>query len=317
MVKIAVTGGTGNVATEVLRAPIGSGNHDITIFTRSAPPTTRTPGVSYLQIDYSDLASLTQSLRGFDTCLSFLIAHLDIDNITQKNLIHACIAAGVRRFAPSEWSIASHSGVPAYAQKDEIAAYLAELKEQGKLGGLEYCLFQPSVFVDYFAHPNPLSPGLFTWPFFIDFEQRRAIVLDDGEWKFSVTSIADMSAILDLALSDPRPWPVIGGLRGGTISINELLGLGKRLRPGEWQVEHVKSEDVEKGELKTSFVPVMDHPVIPLDQREKYSAQFVREFFVAMKKGCWNVEDTWNKRFPDFKFTGVEKYLVKAWEGKS
>ncbi|KAF2027819.1 NmrA-like family protein-like protein [Setomelanomma holmii] len=316
MVKIAVAGGTGNVATELLRAPLRSGNHEITVFTRASPPSDPIPGVTYLQVNYHDLPSLLSALTGFQTVLSFLIAHLDTNNIAQKNLIHASIAAGVSRFAPSEWSLASNSGVPAYAPKDEIAAYLSDLKARGELGHLEYCLFQPSVFMDYFAHPHPLSSGLITWPFFIDFEKRRAIVLDDGDVQFNVTAVADVSEMLERALNDERAWSVQGGMRGDTISINELLALGKKLRGGEWQVECVKSEHVARGELKTSFVPQFSHPAVPPEQREAFSVQFVVDFFNAMKKGSWDTGDAWNRRFPEYKFTRVEEYLVKAWEGK-
>lgn len=35
--------------------------------------------------------------------LSFIVAHLDPGNASQKNLITASIKAGVKRFAPSEW----------------------------------------------------------------------------------------------------------------------------------------------------------------------------------------------------------------------
>lgn len=62
-----------DVATEILRAPIASGKHDITIFTRGNPPaTSSSPNVSYKQIDYHNLSSLTEALKGFDVCLSFL-----------------------------------------------------------------------------------------------------------------------------------------------------------------------------------------------------------------------------------------------------
>jgi hypothetical protein len=79
--------------------------------------------------------------------------------------MHACIEAGVKRFAPSEWGIKNYSECAPYANKDTIVEHLYELKEQGKLGGLEYSLFQPSIFMDSFAHPYPLSPNLLTWPF--------------------------------------------------------------------------------------------------------------------------------------------------------
>jgi hypothetical protein len=172
------------------------------------------------------------------------------------------------------------------------------------------------VFVDYWAHPYVLSPGLHSWPFFIDYENRRAIVLDDGDQPMMQMPVSDVSEFLERALSDDRPWPTVGGMQGPKATSNEILALGKKIRGGEWTVEHVKSEDIEKRELKTSWVPYLTHPVIPVDQREAFSREFVFEFFKALKMGAWVVGDEWNKRFPDFKPIGFEEYLTKAWEGK-
>ncbi|KAF1926140.1 NAD(P)-binding protein [Didymella exigua CBS 183.55] len=314
MVKIAVAGGTGNVATELLRAPIRTGKHDVTIFTRSGAPSTPVPGVRYQKVDYADVGELTAALQGVDVCLSFLIVHLDTDSTAQRNLIAACQAAGVKRFAPSEWGIKNGSGAPPYVNKDFIAEYLAELNKEKTV--LEYCLFQPSIFLDYFANPHTLSPGLITWPFFIDFESRRAIVLDDGDQPIVVTAIADDSEILARALEDPRPWPAVGGVRGCRTSLNELVALGKKIRGGEWTIEHVRGEDVLKGELKTTWVPRVEHPVIPVEQREEWSKGFVVMFLVGILNGSWDVSDEWNQRFPDYKFASAEEYLTKAWAGK-
>ncbi|KAF2202434.1 NmrA-like family protein-like protein [Delitschia confertaspora ATCC 74209] len=316
MVRIAVAGGTGNVATELLRSPIRSGKHDIVIFTRS-DPAKLTDGVSYKKVDYHDRASLTSALRGFDICLSFLLVHKDTNCEVQKNLIHASIAAGVRRFAPSEWGLKNHSGVPGYAGKDTIAAYLAELKGKGELGAMEYCLFQPSIFMDYFAHPYPLSKGLITWTFFVDFEERRALVLDGGEQPIVLTAISDDSEILTRALEDKQPWPVTGGIRGCKTSINELIRLGKKIRGGEWKIEHVRGEDIRKGELKTDWVPIMSHPGILDAEREQFSKRFVVVFLLGILNGAWDVSDEFNRRYPDYKFIGLEEYLRKAWEGRA
>jgi hypothetical protein len=172
------------------------------------------------------------------------------------------------------------------------------------------------VFIDYFAHPYPLSENLITWAFFIDFEKRRAMVLDDGSIPIVLTAISDISEILALALDDPEPWPTVGGLQGVKTNINGLLALGKKIRGGEWEVEYVRSEDVERGELKTSWVPEFDHPVIPVDSREEFSRSFVIDFFKAMKRGAWDVSGEWNERFPNFKFVGLEQYLSKAWKDR-
>lgn len=225
--------------------------------------------------------------------------------------MHRC---GVKRFAPAEWGIKNNSGVPPYANKDFIANYLAEINREKK--ALEYCLFQPSIFLDYFAHPHPLSPGLITWPFFIDFNTRRAIILDDGNQPIVLTAIADDSEILAAALEDPNPWPTVGGIRGCKTTINELLALGKKIRGGEWSVEYVKGEDIRKGELKTEWVPQMSHPVVPSEIKEQWSKEFLIMFFVGILNGAWDVSGEWNERLPEYQFQVAEAYLTEAWEGR-
>lgn len=56
-------------------------------------------------MDYLDRPSLVKALTGVHTVLSFIVAHKDIDNVTQKALIDASIEAGVKRIAPSEWAL--------------------------------------------------------------------------------------------------------------------------------------------------------------------------------------------------------------------
>jgi hypothetical protein len=193
-------------------------------------------------------------LRGIHTVLSFFVVHLDEGCIAQKSLIQASIAAGVRRFAPSEWGIRNGNGVPSYDNKDTIRGYLETLDSKGELGGMQYCLFQPSIFTGYFAHPYPLERELITWPFFLDFANRRAMILDSGDQPIVLTAVLDNSEILRLSIEDERAWPKVGGIRGCRTSINELLAIGKKVRGGDWSIEHVSSSDLAQGELKTTYV---------------------------------------------------------------
>ena len=61
-------------------------------------------GVTWTKTDYSDKKLLTSILDGVHIVLSFVSGPQDPGSAIQKNLIDAAIAAGVRRFAPSEWS---------------------------------------------------------------------------------------------------------------------------------------------------------------------------------------------------------------------
>lgn len=94
------------MATELLRVPIASGKHEITILTRKDSAASSSDGaVSYKKVDYTSVESLTEVLRGYEVCLSFLVIMDEAGFEAQKNLIDACVAAGVKKFAPTEWGM--------------------------------------------------------------------------------------------------------------------------------------------------------------------------------------------------------------------
>jgi saccharopine dehydrogenase-like NADP-dependent oxidoreductase len=61
--------------------------------------------LSWSKVDYNDKPQLARTLRGFDAVLSFILVFSDEAYRAQLNLIDAAIEAGVKRFAPSEWSM--------------------------------------------------------------------------------------------------------------------------------------------------------------------------------------------------------------------
>jgi hypothetical protein len=88
------------------------------ILTRSDPSSKTTlPGVSYAQTDYTNVDELTKLFQGTHTVLSFLAAFDQESGIAaQKCMIDACVKAGVKRFAPSEWVMYIQS-FPLYHEK--------------------------------------------------------------------------------------------------------------------------------------------------------------------------------------------------------
>ncbi|KAK7421234.1 hypothetical protein QQX98_002364 [Neonectria punicea] len=105
MVKIAVAGGSGQVAREVIDALIASKNHEITVLSRrDASAVDAIPGVNWRAVNYDDTSTLVAALQGTHTLLSFVQLLSDPEQKSQKNLIDAAILAGVKRFAPSEYS---------------------------------------------------------------------------------------------------------------------------------------------------------------------------------------------------------------------
>jgi hypothetical protein len=95
---------------------------------------------------------------------------------------------------------------------------------------LEYTLFQPGLFLNYFTYPHKSAEHLGLIEVQIDFQNARAIVLGDGTDKFSLTAIQDVSAVVAAAIDYPGEWPEIGGIRGGQITSAQLIKLGEEIR---------------------------------------------------------------------------------------
>jgi hypothetical protein len=89
-------------------------------------------GIPIHRVDYNNTNDLVEALRGTHTVLSFVQLLSDPGQQAQKNLIDACITAGVKRFAPSEYGSAGTVDMPWWAGKEEVRRYLRKVNEKGK-----------------------------------------------------------------------------------------------------------------------------------------------------------------------------------------
>ena len=116
-----------------------------------------------------------------------------------------------------------------YAGKAEVRAYLAELNKKEKV--LEYCLFQPGLFTNYFAHPHCTAKHFRSFETHLDFQNRRALAVEGGENdRVTLTTAHDMAQVVARAVEYEGEWPVNGGIQGTELSINELIAIGERVR---------------------------------------------------------------------------------------
>ncbi|RYO80438.1 hypothetical protein DL766_001326 [Monosporascus sp. MC13-8B] len=181
----------------------------------------------------------------------------DPDQKAQKNLIDAAIAAGVKRFAPSEYG---------------------------------------SVF---------------------DFEKRRAIIVDGHEDSImTLTTVADVAAVVARAVDYEGRWPTAGGIRGNRVTFSQILEIGRRVRGCSFAVDKVKVEDLEAGNLKTSWGLEAVHRAVSEDQVSALLKAVSIGILLSSLKGAWDISDEMNQLFPDYEFTRIEDFLAKTWEGK-
>ncbi|KAF3065659.1 hypothetical protein CFAM422_009497 [Trichoderma lentiforme] len=317
MVRIALAGGSGGVGREILDALLETGKHDITVISRKENNIPELESqVSWVVADYTDVSQLADLLQRVDTVLSFIVVAQDKGNQSQRNLIDACVKAGVRRFAPSDWAGASTNGLPWYAGKTAIEQYLKKINQESKV--LEYCCFRPGMLMNYLAFPQKTTKYADIWGIHIDMEHRRAIILGDAKnpGYFSMTTIDDVARIVAKAVEYEGVWPEVGGIRGDNISQQELIALGEKIRGGRFAVETIKSVQARAGRLTATWHPKMEHPTVPEELRESSAKIFTAKTIVSVYQGSWEVSDEWNKIYPEYKFTTIKEFLEKWWEGK-
>ncbi|RYO16646.1 hypothetical protein AA0111_g11324 [Alternaria arborescens] len=274
--QVAITGGSGNVAQEVVYAILSRGNYKVVVLSRRDAVDSETTRVEWRKVKYHSHALLVVALDGIDTLLSFVAtADMEAAFELQKVLIHAAIEASVQR--------RSESGIAHYAYKDETRKYLEAInKEQDQI---EYCLFQPGFFTEYFAEPNATASHLQSFKMFADFEYRRAIILEGAEDSpLTLTTVGDMAKVVALALDYRGRWPTTGGIRGTQTTISGFLRLAERIR-GPFQIERLVPDDVNKGELKASWYPIIEHKALPDVYREMFSKNVTREYVKSLAAG--------------------------------
>ncbi|KAF5562318.1 hypothetical protein FNAPI_3214 [Fusarium napiforme] len=309
--KVAVVGGSGSIGREVVDEILARGSYEVVILSRGAQAADLPKGVAWKQVDYNDKSALVDAVKGIDTVLSFL-AMFDQNEALElhKKLIDASIEAGVRRFAPSEWASASNSGIPHYQYKDEVRKYLEEVNsDQQKV---QYCLFQPGMFTDYFGYPHATTKHFNISCMFVDFQNRRAIIPDGDDAPIILTTVRDMSRLVAQALEYDGVWPTRGGMQGTAFTVSELIALGEKLR-GPFKVEKLSDKDLKTRNVTTSWYPLVTHHSLPVEMREPVSKGLLVETMASLKRGVWTVSVEWNKLLPDFEFTTAESYLKGIW----
>ncbi|KAM0426413.1 hypothetical protein ACHAPT_008460 [Fusarium lateritium] len=299
MVNIAIAGGSGNVGQEILDALVARNKHEIIILSRKdAPSAELAPGVKWATTNYDDVEQLAGILEGVHTVLSFIANSKDPNATAQKNLIDASVQAGVKRFAPSEWASSKFDHM--YWTGRQV---------------LEYTLFQPGLFTNYMTFPFNSSKhvDLFETP--INFHKRRALICQGGEGDvITLTTAQDTAKVVSLAIEYEGEWPLVSGIQGANITVNELIALGEKIRGAPFAVEKLNPEDLKAGDVKASWMPIVTHPDVPPESREALAAGLLTGLLLGgFSAGNLKVTDEWNQLLPDYKFTQPEEFLSEAW----
>lgn len=190
---VLVLGATGNTAPTIIHAlATHPSNFTVHATTRSKSKVALLPGseeVTIHETDYSP-ASLSSIFNGIDAIVSPLPATLAS---RQREFIDLAIAAGVRRFLPSEFGVDSaHPNIknvlPIVSKKTEIVDYLKQNEDK---------ISWSAIIVGSYFDWTFSRPGWMGW----DVPNGKAVVFDGGETEFEATNVVQIGRAIAAALA--------------------------------------------------------------------------------------------------------------------
>jgi hypothetical protein len=206
----------------------------VTVLTRSKKPGAYDAGIKVVEVDFTSVESLTAALKGIDGLVS-AVGSGGIDG--QTILIEAAIAAGVKRFIPSEYGSCTTNpkleGMPIYTGMFKIKKYLHEKSETGKL---TWTVLACGAFTEF----------VFGSPMVLDFANHKATFQDKGDNRFSSTSQANIGkAVAGIFKNFEATENKIVRVSEVILTQNKLLKIAKELEPdAKWEIDFIPSSAI-------------------------------------------------------------------------
>jgi uncharacterized protein YbjT (DUF2867 family) len=253
--NVTLVGGSGRLGSFVLEKLLASNKFIVQVVQRSGSSATYASTVKVVQADFEDPQSLTAALKDQDAVVSTVGEKGIVD---QRFLIDAAIAAGVKRFIPSNFgsnmSNPNSRKLPVFKGKVIIEDYLIE---KSKTTDLTYTLIYTGGFTDFAIQHKVI----------MDFSEYKPKIFNGGDSKFSCTSIPTIGDVVVGVLSHPAETQNRAVyVSESFISQNQLLTLAKQIAPNKpWAPVDLDLNVVMAGALERLAQGQHDLPtVIPI-----------------------------------------------------
>jgi nucleoside-diphosphate-sugar epimerase len=262
---------SGNIGKAVVVALLDA-KFKVTALNRHTSTSTLPSSVKASKVDYNNLNSLTEALRGQDA----LVCTLPFEAIpSQRLLIDAAIASGVKRIIPAEFGADFQNentrNMPSFKSRLEIQNYLAEKTPDTQL---TYTAVNCGCVIDIaLQRGSVLKPSTCS-----------ARIFDGGEQLFSATRLGTVAkavvGVLEHLDATGNKFVYVQEL---ATTQNKLLAVAQNLTPGKtWTLEPVDTaalvarsdEAVAKGANPADFTVRAPYIVRSVWGRGDYGGHF-------------------------------------------
>ncbi|KAF2815515.1 NAD(P)-binding protein [Mytilinidion resinicola] len=272
--NVVIIGASGNLGPTVLNQFVNS-PFNVTVFSRKESNAVFPESVKVIKTDFSS-ESLSQNLAGQDAVICTLGGVEGFRD--QARIIDAAIAAGVKRFIPSEFGSDTTSPevlniVPAFGPKVETIDYLKSKESEA----FSWTSVIPGLFFDWGSKFGSIG---------FDFQNRKAAIWDGGDVAFSATNTSTVGLALVRSLSAPNLEATRNRhvfLASHTVTQNEMVTALEKLTGQSWEISNVDSALVIEGKSK-EFRDGNSKAAFPLIQ----SSIFGKPGFCNFTGKTWN-----------------------------
>lgn len=229
----------GNLGPSVLNAFLES-SFNVTVLSREGSTSTFPSGVSVRKADYGSVDSLKAAFAGQDAVLS-LVGSFGLSE--QQKLIDAAIAAGVKRFLPSEYG--SNTADPRVLELVPIFG--------AKVGTVKYLKSKE----DQISWSSIINGPFFDWGIkvgFLGFDSatKTATLIDEGKATFSTSNLRQIGRAAVKVLENPdltkNQYIYVSSFE---TTQKDVLAAIERITGEKWTVKNITSKGLfESGNEK-------------------------------------------------------------------
>ncbi|CAI6339383.1 unnamed protein product [Periconia digitata] len=189
--NVALIGASGNLGPAIL-SNLADASFNVTIISREGSASTFPSNFKVVRADFSSHDSLVAAFKGQDVVIAAVASHA-LDQ--QPKIVDAAIAAGVKRFVPSEFGSNTidpklNELVPIFGPKLAAVDYL-----KSKEDAISWTAFITGPFFDW---------GLKVGFFGIDGKTKTAKVVDGGKGRWSGTTLNTIGLTVVKSLQNPE-----------------------------------------------------------------------------------------------------------------
>lgn len=229
--NVIIIGAGGNLGPSILKAFLSS-SFKTSVLSREGSNSTFPSGVNVLRANYDSLDSLKQAFQGQDVVISLVGGGALGD---QNKLIDAAIAAGVKRFVPSEFG----SNTPNPKTRAIVPVF------EAKVGTVNYLKSKE----DAISWTSVVTGPFFDWGLKVGFlglnaQNKTATILDSGNATFSTTNLGTIGQAVVKALENAEAtknrYVYVSGFQ---TSQNEILAAAEKITGEKWTVNKISAKD--------------------------------------------------------------------------